>query len=155
MYNTFIMFIKLLFNLHVREYYSDVKIATLSQVSFTMSLKKNLEKIATSVSKHHLSAAKQKDTLRNRGRSIRPSFIFKKITHAFYSKEPVDKSEKRIVKETTVSKRAITWRTAGSTGNKVHCFEVPLEERRCSLSSVPLTSIVGTVKEILTHFPST
>lgn len=40
MYNTFIIFIKLLFNLHVREYYSDVKIATLSQVSLTMSLKK-------------------------------------------------------------------------------------------------------------------
>lgn len=34
-------------------------------------------------------------------------------------------------------------------------FEVPLEKRRCSLPSVPLTSVAVIVKEAFTYFPST
>ncbi len=117
----------------MREYYSDVKIATLSQWGFTMSLKKNLEKIATSVSNITCQLQSRRTLWEIEEESIRPSFIFKKITHAFYSKEPVDKSEKRISKRNYCVQTCHHMTHNRATGNKVHCFEVPLEERRCSV----------------------
>lgn len=86
--------------------------------------------------------------LRNRGTSFRPSFIFKKITHAFYSKESVDKSEERITN--------VPSHDAQQGPQETKCIVLRFLWRRGDvLSSVSLTSIVVTVKEVLTNFPFT